>query len=151
MTRRLPLFMFGALSLSLGAMAQDVQFQKDVLPILENRCFECHRTAHNDGGRMRRPKGGVTMDTKAGIEAGKRGKPIVVPGKPDDSPLYVLTQLPEDDEDHMPPKDKKPPLTKASSSLASARKKSASWSLSCAKVPLKRCWNWPPNWPPVCR
>jgi hypothetical protein len=105
------------LALAGSARAQDAKldFQKDVWPILEKNCVECHRPTFTDkDGRVRRPKGGLVLDSRKGIEAGAKGDPVLVPGKPDDSTLYKLVSLPPDDEDRMPPAaDKKEPLAKA--------------------------------------
>ncbi len=101
--------------LALPLAAQDraaVDFEKSVLPILEKNCIECHRTAHVDaGGKQVRPKAGLALDTKAGILAGRRKQPVLVAGDPDASELYQIIALPEDDEDRMPPKDKKAALS----------------------------------------
>lgn len=107
-----------AAALLLAALpAQDqpnpVDFERDVLPILRDNCFECHREPHTDeNGRLRRPKAGLVLEHRKGIEAGRKGQPVIVPGKPADSEIYQLVTLPDDDEDRMPPADKKPPLSK---------------------------------------
>ncbi len=101
--------------LALPLAAQDraaVDFEKSVLPILEKNCIECHRTAHVDAsGKQVRPKAGLALDTKAGILAGRRKQPVLVAGDPDASELYQVVTLPDDDEDRMPPKDKKAALS----------------------------------------
>ena len=83
----------------------EVEFVRDVKPILEHNCVSCHR-ADND-------KGGIRLDTKA--EAFK-SEDLIIPGNPDDSSLYWTTTLPQDDELFMPPiknEDKDYPLTDA--------------------------------------
>ena len=83
----------------------EVDFVRDVKPILEHNCVSCHR-ADND-------KGGIRLDTKA--EAFK-SEDLIIPGNPDDSSLYWTTTLPQDDELFMPPiknEDKDYPLTDA--------------------------------------
>jgi hypothetical protein len=101
------------LVLASAARAQDaVDFERDVLPILEARCFECHRSAHTDAdGRLRKPKGGLSLDGKAGILRGSKDGPVVRPGDPQHSALYARTVLPPDDDDLMPNKGE--PLTPA--------------------------------------
>jgi hypothetical protein len=90
-----------------------VDFAKEVWPILERRCVECHRTAHAGAdGKVKKPKGGVTLDSRTGIETSKKGK-LVVAGKPADSLLHQAITLPADDEDRMPPAKKGEPLSKA--------------------------------------
>ena len=91
--------------------AAAVDFEKQIWPILEKRCVECHSTEHvTDGGRKKKPKGGMTLDSRAGIEASKNktGK-LVVAKKPDDSLLYAAITLPADHDDRMPPAKKGEP------------------------------------------
>ena len=67
--------------------AAKVDFQKEILPILEKRCVDCHQTAHTGlDGKMKKPKGGVVLDNKEGMFASKKGK-LLVAKKPDDSML----------------------------------------------------------------
>ena len=102
------------LSLAAVAVAQDqapkpaaVDFATQIWPILESRCVECHRTAFaGPDGKLKKPKGGVTLDTRTGIETSKKRK-LVVAGKPADSLLYEAITLPADDEDRMPPEKAK--------------------------------------------
>jgi uncharacterized membrane protein len=83
--------------------ADRVDFAAQIWPILEARCTECHTTPKaGPDGRVKKPKGGVILDTKDGMLASKRGK-LVVAGKPEESLLYTPLVLPADDEDRMPP------------------------------------------------
>ncbi len=89
-----------------------VDFAKDVFPILDRNCTECHRATYVDeNGRRRRPKGRVMLDTLANIKKSKRGK-LFVANKPDDSIIMESITLPAEDEDRMPPPKKGPPLSK---------------------------------------
>ena len=100
------------------AMADEpkVDFQKDIWPIIENNCIKCHREPYMKNGKMKKPKGGLRMDTAElfmkGGDDKKNGvdSKIVVPGKPEKSPFYTLPSLKPGDEDIMPPKGD--PLTK---------------------------------------
>jgi hypothetical protein len=102
---------------SLAATAQEgkaaaVDFQKQIWPILEKRCVECHATAHaGPDGKLKKPKGGVVFDSKDGITTSKRGK-LVVAKKAASSLMVESISLPADDEDRMPPAKKGDPLTK---------------------------------------
>jgi len=88
-----------------------VDFKKQIWPIFQKKCIECHSAPKTDAsGRVKKPKGRVEMDTKSGIKKSKRGK-LVKAGKPDDSLLYEMITLPADDEDIMPPPKKGKPLT----------------------------------------
>ncbi|HEU4417719.1 MAG TPA: c-type cytochrome domain-containing protein [Planctomycetota bacterium] len=83
--------------------ADSIDFQKQVWPILEKTCLKCHATASTGSdGKVKKPKGGVVLDSKQGITTSKKGK-LVVAKKPADSLLYNAISLPADHEDRMPP------------------------------------------------
>ncbi|MBI3736757.1 DUF1549 domain-containing protein, partial [Candidatus Sumerlaeota bacterium] len=84
-----------------------VDFEKEVEPILESKCFSCHSPVKGN------PKAGLRLDTAEGIMKGSKKNKVVVPGKPDDSLLYQRVKLPKDDTDLMPPDGKGDPLTQA--------------------------------------
>ena len=88
-----------------------VDFVKDIQPILENNCVRCHHQGKE------KPKGGLRLDVKEDFFKGGKGGAIVVPGDPSKSTVYTYTVLPVDDDDHMPPKDDAPPLTKEQTEL----------------------------------
>jgi hypothetical protein len=96
----------------LSAQASAVDFQQKVLPIFEQRCLQCHATAApGPDGKLKKPKGGVVLDSKSGITSSLKGK-LVVAKKPDDSRLLEVITLPADHDDRMPPASKGDPLTK---------------------------------------
>ena len=71
-----------------------VQFDKEVWPILQDKCVTCHgpEDQFND----------LRLDSKAAIlKGGKNGK-VLTAGDPDKSSLYVRVALPPDDLDIMP-------------------------------------------------
>ena len=76
--------------------AELVDFAREVKPILESACLSCHGEE--------KPKGGLSIQTRAAAVHGGDSGTSLVPGKPDDSLLYTLTILPPDDDDIMPPK-----------------------------------------------
>jgi uncharacterized membrane protein len=82
----------------------NVDFAKDVVPILKEYCVRCH------GGD--KVKGKLNLKTKAGFLKGGVSGEVVVPGKPDKSLLYTVLIDP-DPETHMPPPDEKKQPTKA--------------------------------------
>lgn len=89
----------------------DVDFAKDVWPILKKRCIKCHGPDYIDKrGRKRKAKAGLRIDSATAIMQGGDNGKSVVPGKPEKSSLYTLTTLPEEDDDVMPAKG--PLLTK---------------------------------------
>ena len=83
--------------------ASDAYFNAFVRPILESSCTHCHGKEAD--------KGDLRLHTLEACLAGADGTPALVPGKPDDSPLYKTTILPADHDDIMPP-SKEPPLVK---------------------------------------
>jgi uncharacterized membrane protein len=97
--------------------ATKVDFEKEILPIFEKRCVECHSTAAaGPDGRMKKPKGGVVLDGKDSMFASKKGK-LIVAKKADDSLLYKSITLAADHEDRMPPAKKGEPLSKEQQDL----------------------------------
>jgi mono/diheme cytochrome c family protein len=81
----------------------DVDFFREVRPILEANCFQCHQ-----GGKA---KGGLRLDDRAeAFRGGKSDGPAVAPGHPERSSL--VARITTDDPDaFMPPKGK--PLSPA--------------------------------------
>ena len=77
-------------------------FRDAVLPILEKKCFSCHSVT--------KKKGGLRLDTEEYILLGGKNGAILTAGNPENSSLYLYMLLPEDDDNHMPPKGK-PQLT----------------------------------------
>lgn len=100
------LILTGTIALGLAVRAEDkVDFVKEIKPILEKRCIECHGAE--------KQKGKLRLDTK---EFFKRTEDlVVVPGDPSKSDLYRRIILPADHEDVMPNKGE--PLTKAETDL----------------------------------
>ena len=92
--------------------AADVDFVKDIKPILEQNCTKCHGEEQK--------KGGLRLHTKADAMKGGDEGAALVPGQPDKSPLYTLTILPDEDDKVMPPRPKNPRLTKAETDLLKA-------------------------------
>ena len=81
---------------------EDAQLYEDVIaPILNNNCVSCHN--------KKRAKGALLLNTQEGILKGGENGEVIVSGNAEESPLYKRLLLPEDHEDHMPPKDKKQP------------------------------------------
>ena len=97
-------FLSFALLTSVHALNAVVDFKKEVWPILEERCVECHKAPYELNGELKKPKAGLRLDGAAYIMHGGDEGPVVVANHPSRSPLYQRVILPEDDDDHMPPK-----------------------------------------------
>lgn len=101
----LPLFVIPSIH------AQGISFETQIWPILEAKCVECHRAPYEENGRVKKPKGGLRLDGAWAIMLGGDGGAVVDPGHPDKSELLLRTELPEDDDEFMPPTGKADPLT----------------------------------------
>lgn len=86
-----------------SAKAQNVDFSKEVLPILKASCFKCHGE--------KKAKAKLRLHTLAdALKGGKNGK-VFEPGKSSESLLIKRISLPADDDDIMP--NEGDPLSKA--------------------------------------
>ncbi len=96
----------------------EIDFETQILPVLKNRCFSCHSAPKSDtsGAPIRKPKGGVQLDSVKGIEASQHGE-VIIAGEPDDSLLYQRITLPEGDTGIMPPAEEGDPLTEQETGL----------------------------------
>jgi uncharacterized membrane protein len=73
-------------------------FQHLVQPILEAKCIACHKE-----GKI---KGELRMDQVSGLQKGGKTGPFVIPGDLEKSLLIQRINLPMDEKEHMPPKNK---------------------------------------------
>ncbi|MDE0556377.1 MAG: hypothetical protein OXI24_19360, partial [Candidatus Poribacteria bacterium] len=60
-----------------------VDYNLDVRPILADNCFACH------GPDAKTREANLRFDTKAGAFSEPSGYPVIVPGKPGESELYL--------------------------------------------------------------
>lgn len=90
------------------AAAQDagkVDFEKQILPIFKDRCFECHQKEYTDDkGKVKKPKGKFRMDNPELLLAGGSEGGDLTPGDAAKSTVYTYSALPADDDMAMPPK-----------------------------------------------
>lgn len=87
--------------------AQEVAFNRDIRPILSNKCFFCH------GPDEKTREADLRLDTREGATADIDGFFAIVPGKPDDSELLIRIAHDQEDDIMPPPKSKKGKLTQA--------------------------------------
>lgn len=73
-------------------------FQHLVQPILEAKCIACHKE-----GKI---KGELRMDQLAGLQKGGKNGPFVIAGDMEKSLLIQRINLPKEEKEHMPPKNK---------------------------------------------
>ncbi len=109
-----------ALTTSRASADDKVDFEKQILPIIKTKCFKCHQSEHTDEtGRVKKPKGGLILDSAANIKkGGKEDKEKVLqPGKGAESTLYTATTLPESEDKAMPPEGKGDRVTKPEQEL----------------------------------
>ncbi len=78
-------------------------FEKNVRPILVEACYQCH------SAKAEKLKGGLFLDSRAGVLKGGKTGPAIIPGKPNESLLIKAVRY-ADEDTQMPPKK---PLSKA--------------------------------------
>lgn len=92
-----------ALVISAGLVRADVDFVKEVKPILESTCIQCHGPD--------KVKGKLRLDSREGFMKGSENGPIFVAGKAAESTMFKLVNQPKSSMDRMPPEGE--PLAKA--------------------------------------
>src|SRR5688500_6895516 len=86
--------------------AADIDFARDVRPILARHCFKCH--GPDEGAR----KAKLRLDLRETATGEARsGRRAVVPGKPDES--EAIRRISSAERDVMPPASAKLPLSEA--------------------------------------
>ena len=76
-----------------------IVFDDLILPIFEEKCMSCHNSSKN--------KGELILETKEDILKGGESGEIFTSGDLENSILIKNINLPEEDEEHMPPEGKK--------------------------------------------
>ncbi len=77
--------------------AQIEFFEKHIRPVLVGKCYQCHSAEAAKAGKL---KGGLALDTRAGLLQGGDSGPALVPGSPDKSLLLAALRY---EEYEMPP------------------------------------------------
>ena len=76
-----------------GAAGDGIDFEKQIAPLFEEKCLDCHSGA--------KPKGKYSIETKEAAFADG----LIVPGDPDKGDFYWLI-ITDDEDEMMPPPDK---------------------------------------------
>jgi hypothetical protein len=99
MTFRAALFALLAAS-SLQAEDAESLFVRRVWPLFQEKCLACH------GNDKKKIKADYDMRTlQSAIKGGESETKALIPGKPDESPLYLASTRKHDDWEPMPPKE----------------------------------------------
>ena len=81
---------------------EEVEFYSGAIqPILDQNCKSCHNP--------KKLKGELDLSSFEGIQKGGEDGHIIETGNAEESALFTRLILPEDNDDHMPPKDKRQP------------------------------------------
>lgn len=83
------------LAFSVSQGAERVGFTKDVLPVLQRHCFECHGPGVQEGG--------LRFDDRNDFLAGGYSGPAIISGQPHESELLRRVSLDRLHDDAMPP------------------------------------------------
>jgi len=89
----------------LAAPCLALDYKRDVLPIFEKKCFDCH------SAESKELKGGLRLDDEEHFYKRFAKNDVVVPGDWDASYLFVTVVLPPGEKGTMPPKGKGERLT----------------------------------------
>lgn len=90
--------------------AGSIDFNRDVRPLLSNRCYRCHGPDEQE--RQGGGASGLRLDTPEGAREDLGGYAAIVPGKPDESEL-MRRVLSQDEGEIMPPPEAGARLTEA--------------------------------------
>ena len=112
--------------------AKKLQFDRDIRPILSDKCYACH------GPDPAVRKANLRLDIKEGAFSEPSGYPIIVPGKPEESEL-VLRITHDDIDRRMPPQtSNRQPTQEQIDTLIQWIAEGAEWEEHWAYVPPKR-------------
>ncbi|MBI3424135.1 MAG: PSD1 domain-containing protein [Acidobacteria bacterium] len=94
-------FAAGRMSAQSALSPGDELFEKKIRPVLADNCYACHSS------KLKKPMGGLVLDTKAGLLKGGVSGAAIVPGKPAESLLLRVLRY-NDPILKMPPAGKLP-------------------------------------------
>src|SRR5688572_25985554 len=85
--------------LPLAAVAAPIDFNRDVRPIVSEKCFHCH------GPDEESRKAKLRLDFRDSAIEERDGVRAIIPGKPDESDLIIRIESKDKDEVMPPPKE----------------------------------------------
>src|SRR4051812_19670919 len=93
-------FIIFAVTSASFAQQQGVElFESKIRPVLAKNCYTCHSSEN------KAMMGGLTLDSRTGVQKGGKSGPAVAPGKPDDSLIIRALRY---ENRKMPPSGKLP-------------------------------------------
>lgn len=128
------IWLFALLMLAAGICqaADEVDFGRDIQPILSDKCYHCH------GPDEKSRRGELRLDTEAGAFRKKDGVGVIVPGKSQDSEL-IIRIMSADPEEVMPPRSANRDLSTAQKELLQRWiDQGARWGTHWSFMPVKR-------------
>lgn len=141
------LVVFVGLHVASGQSVERRQFNRDVRPILSDKCFQCHGP---DSGKR---EADLRLDRESDAKADRDGHAAIVPNMPEASEL--IHRITTDDEnERMPPEDSGKTLNEKQIALLKQWiAEGAEWSLAWSYMPPRRestptveATTWPVNW-----
>jgi hypothetical protein len=115
-----------------GAADAPVSFNRDIRPILSDRCFQCHGPDENQR------QAELRLDTPDGLTAKRESGFVIVPGKPEESQLWRrITSA--DPAERMPPADSGKKLSEREiATLRAWLEQGAKWEKHWSYLPVER-------------
>jgi hypothetical protein len=105
-------FLLSLLLLPASLLAEKIQYNRDVRPILNEKCFHCH------GADASHRKGELRLDLREeAMKPAESGDIALVPGSPEKSQLLVRALLEQGHDDVMPPEKSGKPLTSSEKAI----------------------------------
>ena len=120
------------LLLAAAGRAEPVDFSREVLPLLSDRCFYCH------GPDEKHRKGDLRLDVEAAAKAPGKNGTAIVPGKPAESLLLQRIRSVDPDEQMPPPEVHKELSAAQQQTLEQWIAEGAPWGRHWAFTPLQR-------------
>ena len=108
----MPRFLLPLFILPASLLAEKIQYNRDVRPILNEKCFHCH------GADASHRKGELRLDIREeAMKPAESGDIALVPGSPEKSQILTRAMLADSHDDVMPPEKSGKPLTSAEKAI----------------------------------